>query len=315
MLTDRRPRPPGRAAFRGELSVSVRSLRAVTESSERPARAARPGPIYDDAMKILAADDLDAVLSVVGIRVDGAVALNVELAGTRRVDLRGRTPAELVHVEFLKDPSADIDLRMVEYWARIRRREGRALPLRQFVLVLADGITVPDRCAEPEAPGLVWTVVYATDLDPVALLAGPATAALAALARGSDAQRAGVLDAAARRIAREDPDRAAELLQAAATLGSIVLPRSTINETLRGTDMPILIRDTPLGRSLFEEGRQEGRHEGRQAAVLDLTVLLLRQRFGEHPDLEAAATRLAALADEERLAVIAAAASLEDLGT
>lgn len=42
-------------------------------------RRARRGPVYDDAMKILAADDLDAVLSLVGEHGSGARPLNVEL--------------------------------------------------------------------------------------------------------------------------------------------------------------------------------------------------------------------------------------------
>jgi hypothetical protein len=50
------------------------------EPDDPPARR-RPGPVYDDAMKILADDDLGAVLSLVGIH-DRAERLNVELAAT-----------------------------------------------------------------------------------------------------------------------------------------------------------------------------------------------------------------------------------------
>ncbi len=77
--------------------------------------------------------------------------------------------------------------------------------------------------------------------------------------------------------------------------------------------MPVLIRDTPLGREIFEQGRQEGRQEGERQAVLRLTVLLLRQRFGADPRVEAVAERLAGLPDEERLGLLAAAADLDDL--
>ncbi|MGQ0575021.1 MAG: hypothetical protein ACT4RN_12575 [Pseudonocardia sp.] len=279
------------------------------------------GPVYDDAMKILTADDLDAVLSLVGVRSRGAEPLNVELAGSRRVDLLARTGDGLVHVEFVKDRSPDLDVRMVEYWARIRRRE-RGLPLRQFVLVLGDGVPVPDRCLSADGlPMLAWTVVRVADLDPAFLLRTPTTAAVAALAWGDQDQRMRVLVAAAGLISAADPDRARSLLDAAATLGSIVLPRRTIDIALRGADMPIVIRDTPLGRELVEEGRQEGRHEGLQEglqegerqAVLRLTRVLLRQRFGDDPRIDGAAHRLAELPDEERVARIAAAGSLQEL--
>ncbi|MGQ0466059.1 MAG: hypothetical protein ACT4QG_12130 [Sporichthyaceae bacterium] len=51
----------------------------------------------------------------------GAV-LNVELAGSLRVDLLARTRTELAHVEFVNDRRTDLHLRMVESWARILRR-------------------------------------------------------------------------------------------------------------------------------------------------------------------------------------------------
>ena len=158
------------------------------------------------------------------------------------------------------------------------------------------------------------------DLDPTSLLANPTTAALAALAAGTPAQRAAVFAAAARHIATTG-GRRRELQRATEILASIVLPRSTIDTILKGAGMPILIRDTPLGRELIEqgrtEGRQEGRAEGRQegerGAVERLTRLLLSQRFGQDPALEAAVAALADLPDEERLARIAAADTLSEL--
>lgn len=74
-------------------------------------------------MKILADDDLSALLSVVGIR-SRAEPLTIELPGsTTRADLLARTPDGVVHVEFVKDPAPDLDLRMVDYRLRLRRRE------------------------------------------------------------------------------------------------------------------------------------------------------------------------------------------------
>lgn len=114
---------------------------------------------------------------------------------------------------------------------------------------------------------------------------------------------------AAELISRVDPDRARSLLDAATTLSSIVLPRPIIDTALKEAAMPILIRDTPLGRELVEEGRQEGERE----AVLRLTRLLLRQRFGDDPRIDPAAHHLAELPDEERLTRITAAPSLDEL--
>ncbi|MGQ0776180.1 MAG: hypothetical protein ACT4NY_17430 [Pseudonocardiales bacterium] len=84
--------------------------------------------------------------------------------------------------------------------------------------------------------------------------------------------------------------------------------------------MPVLIRDTPLGREIYEEARneglQEGRNEGLQEgrneglqAVSELTALVLRRAFGDDPRIDTIAQRLADLPDDERIT----ATSLDDL--
>jgi predicted transposase YdaD len=279
----------------------------------------RPGPVYDDAMKILADADLGAVLSVVGVDGGSAERLNVELAGSAtKADLLARTASGIVHVEFVKDPAPDLDLRMVDYRLRLRRRD-RLASIRQYVLVLRE-VAVPDRYVDVDADQLAcrWTVVRVAERDPTVLLANPTTAALAALTAGTARQRATVLAAAAELItAHAEPERRDVLLGAAATLASIVLPRRTIVEALKEATMPVPVRDTPLGRELFEEGWQEGRQEGRQegdrAAVVRLTLFMLRQRFGEDPRSEAVAEALADLTDEERFGRLDAARQLDDL--
>jgi len=85
------------------------------------------------------------------------------------------------------------------------------------------------------------------------------------LARGTPTQRAAILTAAADLItARTDSDRRTLLLGAAATLASIVLPRATITTVLEEAAMPVPVRDTPLGRELYEEGVQAGMQVCRQ---------------------------------------------------
>lgn len=96
--------------------------------------------------------------------------------------------------------------------------------------------------------------------------------------------------------------------------------------------MPVLFRDTPLGREIYEqahrEGEQVGRAEGieegiergiergrREAlrAVVQLTGLMLRRTFGDDPRIDAIAERLADLPDADRIERLAAAASLGQL--
>jgi hypothetical protein len=190
-----------------------------------PAR--RPGPVYDDAMRILADDDLDALLAVIGV-CDRAESLVTTLpASAIRADLIARTAHGIVHVEFVKDPTPDLDLRMVDYRLRLRRRHGTA-PIDQFVLVLRDVGRVPDRLID-NALTSTWTVIRLTDQDPAALLAHPTTATLAPLAADTREHQAAMLVAAAELItAHTEPERGRLLLGATATLASIVLPRSII---------------------------------------------------------------------------------------
>lgn len=77
--------------------------------------------------------------------------------------------------------------------------------------------------------------------------------------------------------------------------------------------MPVLIRDTPFGRELYQEGRQEGRQEGERETVARLTRAMLVQRFGDDTRIDAVTERLVGVPDEQRLSLIAAAADLTDL--
>jgi len=286
----------------------------------------QPGPIYDDAMKVLADDDLDAFLSLVGI-TDRATRLSAELAATKmHADLLAETSAGIVHVEFVKDPDPDLDIRMVNYRLRIRRHH-RDPPITQYALVLRD-ITVPDHFDEVDTGQLscTWTVVRVCDLDPAALLRHPTTAAIAALTRGTAVHRAAVLTAATELITKDtSPDRRDILLSAATNLASIVLPPDTIVTALKEATMPVPVRDTPLARLFIEEGEQKGLQkglregeqkglrEGERRAVLRMTRVMLSRRFGDDRRIDLVAARLADLTDEERLTRISTATSLDDL--
>ncbi len=248
------------------------------------------------------------MLSVVGVDGRGAEPVATELPGsTTRADLLARTGAGIVHVEFVKDAAPDLDLRMLDYRLRLRRRD-REIPIGQYVLALTE-IAVPT-CS--------WAVVRLADLDPAGLLASPTTAPLAPLACRNGVEQAAFLTSATELIkADTDPDRGARLVGAAIMLASIVLPGSAIMRALREADMPVPVRDTPLGRELFEEGRREGREEGREVgrheAAARMATAWLRQRFGNDARIPALADHLAELSDEDRIDRITAATSLDAL--
>ena len=275
--------------------------------------AKRPGPIYDDAMRILADDDVDALLSVLGVGGPATRAQNDLPATTIHPDLVVHTQGRLVHVEFVKDDSPDLDLRMVDYRVRLLRRD-RSATVDQYVLALRS-LSLPADYRDP-AGRLVssWRVVRVPELDPEQLLATPTTATLAPLAVSDPVKRRQLLVRAADAItAGRVSERRATLLGAAVTLASIVLPRPIIKAALEEAAMPVPVRDTPLGRELYDEGRQEGRQEGRRTAAVEMTAALLEERFGADERIPLVAQRLADLDDRARVRRIAAAATIEEL--
>ncbi len=77
--------------------------------------------------------------------------------------------------------------------------------------------------------------------------------------------------------------------------------------------MPVPIRELPLARALFDEGRAEGRAEGAQAAAMAMSEALLRHRFGDDDRIPAAAAALSDLTEDEAVTRIMAASRLVDL--
>jgi len=276
----------------------------------------RVGPVYDDAMRALADDDTAALLHLAGVPAGEIVRRHGDLpAHTIHADLVvALSSGGVVHMEYVMDATPDLDLRMVDYRVRLRRRD-RTGSVRQFVLALGD-VDVPERYTDVDEGMLTcsWTVVRTRDINPARMLAFPSTAPLAALGRGTADERAAALTAAADLIlAVPDPERRTRLLAAATTLASIVLSADTIDSALKEATMPVPVRDTPLGRLLLDEGREEGREEGRRFESTRLTALMLRRRFGLDPRIDGIAEALAELPDEERMTAVEDAASLDDL--
>src|SRR3954447_13025609 len=277
------------------------------------------GPRFDDAMKAVADDDPLAFLAVLPptAAIAGGAAwrpLDRELSrSTVRADLLGQVGDVVVHGEYVKDRRSDLPLRMVEYRAQIRRRHADRR-IVQFVLALADDLGVPDHYADPDGTMVVrWAVVRAADLDRDLLLTRSTTATLASLAQGTPAERARALTAAADLIARTDQSRQRRLLDAAATLASIHLSLPIIESALKEATMPVPVRELPLARALFDEGRAEGRAEGAHEGSMAMSVAILRHRFGDDARISAAAEALSDLTEDEAVVKIMAASRLEDL--
>ncbi|MGQ0773914.1 MAG: hypothetical protein ACT4NY_05770 [Pseudonocardiales bacterium] len=141
-----------------------------------PAREWRPPGPVDLALECLVDDDLDALLSVVGVtgpaqRLDGVlpaqpltahlltptelgiVPVEVDLpAPVLNADVLARTPAGIVQLEFVVDRvPPDLGLDLLDYWIRLREQD-REIPIEQFAVVLADGCRYRTASRTPRCP-------------------------------------------------------------------------------------------------------------------------------------------------------------------
>lgn len=58
-----------------------------------------------------------------------------------------------MHVEFVKDRTPNLDLRMMTYRVRLRGHDGdRDTPITQYMLVIGDHVPVPDHYHDVDAP-------------------------------------------------------------------------------------------------------------------------------------------------------------------
>jgi len=124
------------------------------------------GPVYDNAVRLLASTDLVALCHWLGIDATAeSIRVSEALpAATLYADLLVRAgPGRLEHVEFVRAPTGDLLDRMLEYRARILRREPGSL-IRQHVLVLAEG-RVPRALTDRLTP-LDVHITYLRDENP-----------------------------------------------------------------------------------------------------------------------------------------------------
>jgi hypothetical protein len=287
-------------------------------------------------MRQIVEGDLPGVCRWLGVRREGApqVLSSNFPAVTLSADLVARVgPRRLLHVEYVGRPAADLRDRMALYWALLRR-EHPGHRVLQFVIVMGRG-TVRDA---PEVgvsfPDL--QVIYLRDVDPERFLRTPGAglAPLAVLARGADHERVRTLGAAVRVIRRDGGVRSGELFQLATGLARIALDRPTIEAIAKEAGMTLreladqlaeFYKDSYVGEIVkersrelgLEEGREqgleEGREQGREQGRAGVLIAVLRSRFGDHPDNDEVAHRLAGWDPALAVTAITSAAAPSDL--
>jgi hypothetical protein len=274
------------------------------------------GPVYDNAVRLLAAADLAAICAWLGIEADAEFVSASEAlpAVTHYADLITRVgPGRLAHVEFVRRPTADLPYRMLEYRARIMRREP-GVSVSQYVVLLGEGST-DERMVDDHGMALDFTVVRLRDHDPAAFLTSASLAPLAVLARpGPASTRTAAFRTALSLIAAvPEPGRRHDLLETAAVLAAIHLDAVTIEQITEEVRMPFALEGTVAGNQIAARAEARGEARG-QASVL---AALLRRRFGADPRLDDVAddvaARLARLPHDQALDAVLTATDLADL--
>lgn len=251
-------------------------------------------------------------------------------AGTRVPDqLFSVAPDRLAHFEFERHASWRLVPRMLAYRGLIMEKH-RDRHLDQYVVVLGTGRVHGHDDLQSNGFALDLRITYLRDEDPRRFLTHPVLAPLAVLGRGGPAARAAALTEALTLIGRQGGDLASDLLEASGVMATIHLDRSTIDAAVKETGMSIesiasFYEGTELGRELVrrghaegrEEGRQEGRQEGlrsgREQGAARMLAVILRERFGDRPEIELLSRRLASTDAAQALHAIEHASSLEEL--
>ena len=270
------------------------------------------GPVYDNALRQLAAGELVGLCHWLGITADaGSVRLSESLpAATQYPDLLVSVgPGRLVQVEFERRPRSDLPLRLLEYRARIMRRNP-GCSLGQHVVVLAGG-QVSTELRDGDHFFCRTSVTYLRDHDPDELLTDVSVAPLASLGRVAPPRgRAQVLRSALEMIgARAAPDRVSDLAAVAIVLAGIHLDPDTIEQARKEAGMPISLEGTVAGRMLRQRAEARGRVEG-EVAVIER---LLTSRFGIDRRTAAVARRLVGRHGESAVDLVLSASTLADV--
>jgi len=264
---------------------------------------------WDRVYKTLFEQELRPMLWICGIEVASDTEIE-ELPTEYRNDLRPdrvyRVGGAIVHIEIQSSYDADLERRLVAYWAAIKGLHGAAP--RQIVLLPRGGAYTG--IYREQGLTLTYDLVDLTTGDPSELAASQVPSlALANPLAGSHIPQ----------VVRQLKTLPASHQRTQVDLALLVLANNpdlttTLVQELRRNDMAsTLLGQTDSGRELLEQGRTEGREQGRVEERAATTHLLLELRFGKDPLADVVAARLANYPMAEVISAINEADSIETL--
>jgi predicted transposase/invertase (TIGR01784 family) len=194
---------------------------------------------------------------------------------------------EILHVEFETDPTKSeppLDLRMLDYFVRVYRRERKLV--RQVVIVLAEtGAQIPEEFHVGDTRHR-YRVVRMSEQDPEPLLAHEGLWPLAVLARSDQPEQ--LLVEVAEKVSKiADESQRSDLTAAAGILAGLRFDRSLIRRLFREE----IMMQSVIYREIVEESEQRGIQIGEQRGIqigeqqgrLAVVQRQLTHRFGVIP--------------------------------
>lgn len=274
-----------------------------------------PGPIYDNALRQLAAGELVAVCRWLGIEAaQESVRVSEALpAVTRYADLLVTASGALTHVEFVRRVTPDLPLRMLDYRSRIMLQwPGQRVD--QHLVVLAEG-RLPDVLIDGDALNHRIHVIYLRDCDPAGFPGTPALAPLASLADAPDRAHRAQLLRRALEVIRDHapPHRTVDLASVAIVLAAIRLDATTIETARKEAGMPISLEGTAAGEIIAQRAAVRARVEGRVEGEISTLAAVLSSRLGPDPRIVDIARQLHAREGTRAVELALAATSLDNL--
>jgi len=217
-------------------------------------------------------------------------------------------PADIYHVEVQLQRTEDFQERMVAYWAALALKYRRSEHRIHQVVLWPLGGGYPGRFRRDQARLDYRSVNVPDDLDPGSLLGSP----LAPLALWSQKPPADLVERVADRIAAtgELEEQLVQIELGMLVGGSLAVQ---VLEALRRRGMSDVLEQTQSGREIARRNREQGLEQGREQGHIDGMRALLQARYGDLPDLDDLARRLAGRDHDGNIARIVAGATLAEL--
>lgn len=183
---------------------------------------------------------------------------------------------EILHVEFETDPTDSdppLDLRLLDYFVRLYRRERK--PIRQVVIVLAKtNAHIPEEFHVGETRHR-YRVLKLWEQDPAPLLAEPGLLPLALLARTNQPKQL-AMEVAEKVSKIADVNQRGELLTAAHILAGLRIKGDLASRLFRKE----LMMQSVTYREILAEGELIGEKRGEQHGRLAVIERLLNRQIG-----------------------------------